>query len=626
MCAINGIYQCRHFDDPRGLVLKMNEVSGHRGPDYSDIYTDDDVVLGHNRLSIIDLDAKANQPFISNDNSIVLVFNGEIYNYQSLKAQIKDYTFRTNSDSEVLMAAYIQWGMGFVNHLNGMFAFAIWDKRKKNFILGRDRIGIKPLYYAEHNGAIVFASEIRSILNANVLENKIDANALVDYVNYATVHGPNTIIHGLKTLPPGHLMVVNENESKLSSYWDVRKAIKEIEIPNEAIKVQDQIRESFLKAVQARLVADVPYGAFLSGGIDSSLVVAAASKVNNGKINTFSVTFDEEEFNEGKYARLIAKKYNTDHHEINLNAADFLKDLPAALSSMDHPSGDGPNSYVVSKAAKDCGVTVALSGLGGDELFAGYDIFKRAYQLLDKKWLFSFPPGVRKFIGSTLKIAKPSISSDKIAEIITQKYLELPYYYHINRKCFSDRIARKLINKDVLPKCVPFQFAKDNIDVGSLGFDMPFLSKVSYLEMNTYMQNVLLRDTDQMSMAHSLEVRVPFLDHVLVDFVMGVNDRLKFPSSNKKLLVDSMKDWLPDELVNRPKMGFLLPWDQWMNNELKDINIENLSTLNELKLFNPKEIDNLWKRYLRKDPRIPWSRIWPLVVLGHWMKQNRISA
>jgi len=626
MCAINGIYHYKHFDDPSGIVLKMNKVSGHRGPDHTAIYSDDEVVLGHNRLSIIDLDKKAHQPFVSNDKSIVLVFNGEIYNFQELKTQIKDYTFRTNSDTEVLLAAYIKWGVDFVDYLNGMFSFAIWDKRDHNFILGRDRMGIKPLYYTEYNGAIVFASEIRSILSANILENKIDTNALVDYINYATVHGPNTIIDGVKTLLPGHLMVVNENESKLSSYWDVRKAIKKIEIPVDATKVQGQIRERFLDAVQSRLVADVPYGAFLSGGIDSSLVVAAASKVNQGKINTFSVTFDEKEFNEGQYALTIAKKYNTDHHEINLKATDFLKELPNALSSMDHPSGDGPNSYVVSKAAKDCGVTVAMSGLGGDELFAGYDIFKRSYQLLDKKWMFSFPPGVRHFMGSILKMLKPSISSDKIAEIITQKYLELPYYYHINRKYFSDDVVGKLINQDVLPNAVPFQFAKENIDVGSLGFDMPFLSKVSYLEMNTYMQNVLLRDADQMSMAHSLEVRVPFLDHKLVEFVLGVNDQMKFPFSKKKLLIDSMKGWLPDELVNRPKMGFLLPWDKWMKNELKDFNLEQLRSLRDLKLLNQKEIDNLWERYLRNDPRIPWSRIWPLAVLGYWMKQNGISA
>ena len=269
-------------------------------------------------------------------------------------------------------------------------------------------------------------------------------------------------------------------------------------------------------------MSDVPIGAFLSGGIDSSLVVAAASKSVKGKVKTFSVVFNEKEYNEAEYARLIAQKYNTEHHEVNLSASDFLKDLPNALSSMDHPSGDGPNSYVVSKAAKDCGVTVALSGLGGDELFAGYDIFKRAYRLLDKKWLFSFPPEIRKIMGWLLKTIKPSISSEKIAEIITQKYLELPYYYHINRKIFPDRIVEKLMIRDSLPISNPFQFAKDNIDIGSKGFGLPFLSKVSYLEMNTYMQNVLLRDTDQMSMAHSLEVRVPFLDHKLVEYVIGV--------------------------------------------------------------------------------------------------------
>jgi asparagine synthase (glutamine-hydrolysing) len=626
MCAINGIYHYSQDNDPTGLVLKMNKVSAHRGPDHSAIYKDDEVLLGHNRLSIIDLDKNAHQPFISNDKKVVLVFNGEIYNFQQLKAQIKDYLFKTNSDTEVLLAAYLKWGIDFVEKLNGMFSFAIWDKRNRKFILGRDRLGIKPLYYTEHNGAIVFASELRSIMSCHFIDKKIDRNSLFDYINYATVHGPDTIIDGVKTLPPAHLMVVNDDESKIFSYWDVRNKNKNIEYNDSQSFVHGHIKELFKDAVQNRLISDVPIGAFLSGGIDSSLVVAAASKSVPGKVKTFSVVFDEKEYNEGEYAKLIAKKYDTEHYEVNLSPSDFLKDLPHALSSMDHPSGDGPNSYVVSKAAKDCGVTVALSGLGGDELFAGYDIFKRSYQLLDKKWMFSFPPGIRLLAGSVLKKIKPSISSDKIAEIITQKYLELPYYYHINRKIFSDSIVRKLIMRDSLPMCKPFQFAKDNIDVGSNGFDMPFLSKISYLEMNTYMQNVLLRDIDQMSMAHSLEVRVPFLDHRLVEYVIGVNDQLKFPSSNKKLLIDSMKDWLPEKLINRPKMGFLLPWDQWMKNELRDFNIEQLMYLKETNLLNKKEIDNLWDRYLKNDPRIPWSRIWPLVVLGHWMKQNGVSA
>ncbi len=625
MCAINGIYHYGDFD-PKGLVFKMNKISGHRGPDFSDIYVDKDVALGHNRLSIIDLDKKANQPFLSQDKQVVLVYNGEIYNFQEVKSQLTGYSFITNSDTEVILAAYLKWGLDFVEQLNGMFAFAIWDKRKRCFILGRDRLGIKPLYYTEKKGAIFFASELRSLLATNVIDKKIDENSLIDYINYATVHAPNTIIKDVKVLLPGHLMTVDEDEFDIFSYWDVRNSVKNIEVSNSLDQVHFKIKELFQDSVQSRLISDVPYGAFLSGGIDSSLVVAAASKATIGKINTFSVVFDEKEFNEGKYAQLVAKKYNTDHHEINLRASDFLKDLPDALSAMDHPSGDGPNSYVVSKAAKGCGVTVALSGLGGDELFAGYDIFKRSYQLLDKKWMFSFPPGVRLFIGSVLKKLKPSISSEKIAEVITQKYLELPYYYHINRKYYADVIVKKLIMNNSLPISRPFQFAKDHIDHGSIGFDMPFLSKISYLEMNTYMQNVLLRDIDQMSMAHSLEVRVPFLDHRLVEFVLGVNDKMKFPSTNKKLLIDSLIGWLPDELVNRSKMGFVLPWDQWMRTELKGFNLEQLTYLKETNLLSQKEIDNLWVRYLKNDPRIPWSRIWSLVVLGHWMKQNKISV
>ena len=254
-------------------------------------------------------------------------------------------------------------------------------------------------------------------------------------------------------------------------------------------------------------------------------------------------------------------------------------------------------------------------------LFAGYDIFHRAFNLLDKKWLFSFPPGVRKFIGLLIRAVKPSISSDKIAEIINQKYLELTHYYPIYRNLFTEKDLKRLVGFTKINKTHPFSFGNDNL----VNSKMPFLSKVSYLEMNTYMQHVLLRDTDQMSMAHSLEVRVPMLDSQLVEYVYGVKDIYKFGESPKNLLVNSIGNMLPNEVVNRPKMGFVLPWNNWMRNELKDFNISQLDYLKKINLLNNKEIDSIHNKFQSNSPKISWSKIWSLVVLSNWLNQNKIE-
>lgn len=621
MCGINGIYNHLSLNDSKSQVVKMNLLSSHRGPDNSGIYEDADLVLGHVRLSIIDLDARSNQPFISQNQQIVLSFNGEIYNFQALKKELEEYPFSTHSDTEVIVAAYLKWGIKFLDKLDGMFAFALWDRSAKQLILARDKMGIKPLYYFEKNNSLVFSSEIRSLLSCAIVERKLNANALQDYLQYSTVHGPDTIVEGVKLLPAGHYYIVKEDELSLHSYWDIRSKYNFQSTSKPIEEIQKDIGGLFNKSVQKRLVSDVSYGAFLSGGIDSSAVVAAASNFSDFPVKTFCVSFENQKFDESRYAQLISDLYSTDHMEIKLSPNDFLKDIPNALLAMDHPSGDGPNSYVVAKAAKAAGVTMALSGLGGDELFAGYDIFHRAFNLLDKKWLFSFPPGVRKFIGILIRAVKPAVSSDKIAEIINQKYLELTYFYPFYRSLFTERDLMKLISFTHLNQAFPFSFAKNHLE----NLKMPFLSKVSYLEMNTYMQHVLLRDADQMSMANSLEVRVPMLDSQLVEYVFGVHDRHKLGDTPKQLLVKSLGNLLPSEIVNRPKMGFVLPWEQWMRNELKDFSFSQIEFLKQIDLLNKKEIDVIFNKFQNQDSRVSWAKVWSLVVLSNWLKQNKIE-
>ncbi len=625
MCGINGIYNIRKLEDPTSLISNMNLASKHRGPDYTGVFKDDNVILGHNRLSIIDLQESSNQPFISNDGNLIMVFNGEIYNYQEIKNILKDYPYKTNSDTEVVLAAYQKWGKACVNHFNGMFAFAIWDKTDSSLFIARDRLGIKPLYYYDNFEQFAFSSAVRSLLTLPFIEKKINEDALVDYLRYATVHAPRTIINGIQCLMPGHYLVLNEDGISTHQYWNVNLHYSSESYNQTYDQVKTRTKDLFFKAVERRLVADVPFGAFLSGGIDSSAVVAAMSEVSAKKVKTFAITFDEAEFSEAKFAQKIADKYQTEHHEIRLKPEDFLKDLPNAVSSIDHPSMDGPNSYVVSKATKDAGVTMALSGLGGDELFGGYDIFKRAHSLLDKKWMMSFPLLVRKSLGGAMKIAKPGISSDKIAKTITSKYLELPYYYPINREVMDDAGIHKMLTFHDYPENTVHEILQHGIGVGTSGAQVPFLSRVSYAEINTYMQNVLLRDTDQMSMAHALEVRVPFLDHQLVEYIYGVRDDFKFPTTPKKLLVESLGELLPSEIVNRPKMGFTFPWEQWMKNELKAYCREGLDHLKKLKTFDSKALDDIWVEFIKGSKKITWSRVWHLVVLGHWLAENKIE-
>lgn len=627
MCGINGIYNLKGLKDPVDLITKMNKATAHRGPDATNFYSDNDIVLGHNRLSIIDLSDGANQPLLNNEGNLVLVFNGEIYNYLQLKEKLKDnYQFKTSSDSEVLLAAYQKWGKACVNHLEGMFAFSIWDKINKTLFIARDRLGIKPFYYFDNNKHLAFSSEIRSLLELPMIDRKINQEGLVDYLRYGTVHAPSTIIDSVKMLMPGHYIWLSADEYQIEKYWDINLNINRKSESQSYDEIKKEVKTRLSNAVKNRMQADVPYGAFLSGGIDSSAIVGLMSEVSSNPVKTFSISFNEKEYSEAKYAQIIADKFKTEHKEINLVPEDFLKELPAAMDAMDHPSADGLNSYMVSKVTKDSGVTMALSGLGGDELFAGYDIFHRAVNLLDKKWLFSFPMFMRKAIAGGLRLFRPSISSDKITETITQKYLELPFYYPINRQLLADDIVKKIVNKVTLPENVVFKIGTENLDVSTPGFKAPFLSKVSYLEINTYMQNVLLRDVDQMSMASALEVRVPFLDHQLVEYIYGVPDEHKFPYSPKKLLVDSMGDLLPSEIVNREKMGFVFPWSEWMKKDLLDFCVENLNWLKTQPYFNANAIDEVWNLFLNNNYKITWSRVWHLVVLAYWLKKNNIRS
>jgi len=395
---LNYVWNKRDIINKKGnkehTVRVMNNALKHRGPDDEGVYSDENVSLGQRRLMIIDLTRAGHQPMSTPDGRFTLVFNGEVYNFEEIRKQL-DYPFRSKTDSEVVLAAWQKWGEDSVTRFNGMFAFAVWDKKEKQLFLIRDRLGIKPLYWSLQGGSLLFSSEVRALLASGKVSREIDQDSLVDFLRYQTVQTPDTILKDVKMLQAGCILRfdLNKKEPVITSYWkpEISGSLKSDTSYSE---VKENVSELFYRSVKRRLVADVPFGAFLSGGIDSSAIVGAMAKVSNRQVKTFNISFAEDEFSEARYARHIAKLNNTDHTEINLTPQDFLRYLPDALSNMDHPSGDGPNTWLVSKVTKEAGITMALSGLGGDELFAGYPIFKRMMSLAGKHWIWKLPLSV----------------------------------------------------------------------------------------------------------------------------------------------------------------------------------------------------------------------------------------
>lgn len=621
MCGINGALNKPHDVSLENIVQRMNDAMAHRGPDAHGFFENEHVALGHRRLSIIDTSAAGNQPYFSEDRTIILVFNGEIYNYVELKKELSSsYHFISDTDTEVIIAAYRKWGIQCLKHLIGMFAFALVDTNEGVSYLVRDRLGIKPLYYSIKNNVVYFASEIRSLLASGEISRKLNTSALSDFLRYQTVHAPSTILDEVKMMMPGEMMVVKNNGTfRFERYWNASDFIG-VEVKENAEEMRGRIYELLENAVAIQMRADVPFGAFLSGGIDSSIVVGLMSKVSSHAVKTFSVTFHEKEFDEGPYSSLIARRFDTDHTAIELSSTDFLKWIPSAIAAMDHPSGDGPNTFVVSKVTREAGVKMALSGLGGDEVFAGYDVFKRIYSLHQKKWMAAMPQVMKNMAASVLTRFKPGIASQKIAALLKEGEWDTRIAYALTRQVWMDEDVRSILCKDFNPVNEVLSLS-ESIHLQS----DKILSGVSVAEMSTYMSNILLRDSDQMSMAHALELRVPFLDHRLVEYVLGVNDVLKYPHTPKQLLVESCGDLIPNEIVDRPKMGFTFPWKIWMKNELKSFCEEGLNELQKIHSIQFSEIQKRWDKFLNDDVSVPWSRIWPLVVLGHWIKTNEIN-
>jgi len=613
MCGICGIISTQPSPTATLSVRNMNQALAHRGPDSEGYFNDNFAALAHKRLSIIDLSPSGAQPMKSNCGRYVMVYNGEIYNYAELKLQLNEYEFVGSSDSEVVLAAYMAWGEKCVEKFNGMFALLIWDSIEKKAFIARDRLGIKPLYYTQTDGHFIFASELRAVLKSLSVKPELDPVALHDYVRYQTVHAPRTIIKNVFVFPAGCTAYLKDNKILIKQFWDLHSFSIQTHSHTYEQIIQT-IRQLFTSSIKYRLIADVPVGVFLSGGIDSSLITAIAAQNSASKINTFTVIFDEKEYTERQYAQIVAQKYHTHHTEIKILTTDLLDTMHQALNAADVPTGDGQNSYIISKAIANQGIKVALTGLGGDELFAGYDIFKRLLRLKQINKTTAIPLIIRKNIARIIDYAKHDIASSKLNELLSLPQWTLPEVYPLSRSMFTENRISKLFNHHPLSKNTVKQIVENFADIN--------ISNISKAELSTYLPNVLLRDTDNMSMAHGVELRVPFLDYRLVEYILSLNDSVKYPITPKKLLTDSFADCLPPEIVLRKKMGFTLPWKYWIKNELNEFCHQKMRNLSQRTYFNSEAIMQIWIDFEHNTPNVNWARVWYLVALEHWIERT----
>lgn len=623
MCGIAGIAGFATSENRMGDLARMVRALAHRGPDADGHWEDAGIALGHRRLAVLDTTDMGVQPMHSPDGRYAIVFNGEIYNFREIRAKLSDTHFRTETDTEVILAAFAKWGPDCLKQFNGMFAMAIYDRSERKLFLARDRMGIKPIYYRIQNGVLSFASEVRSIIAGGDFQPKLNRSVLGDFLRYQTVYAPDTMVEGVEYFPAGAYAWFQKGELKITRYWETIKSAQGYQQGQSVETVRGEIRDRLREAVRRRLIADVPLGAFLSGGIDSSAIVGLMAETSEMPVETFSVVFSEKEYDESTWSEMVSRKFNTKHHPILLRPERFLEELPHALAAMDHPSGDGVNSYVVSRVTREAGMTVALSGLGGDEFFAGYPFFTQLAQLQHKKILKVAPFQLRKMMAGMANVFPGGRRGQKIADVLRLKDTSLSSVFPVYRRLFSGELANSLLS--------PQNQGINGVEKWLAHYQqdwkkLPLLSQISAAEADNYMQHILLRDTDQMSMAHALEVRVPFLDHELVSYVLSIPDSMKYPTYPKKLLVESLGDLLPNEVVHRKKMGFTFPWEHWLRNELAGFCQENISRIDDAGIFLPGSGKALWDRFKSGDNTVIWAHIWLLAILGDWMERNNVQA
>ncbi|MDC1108223.1 asparagine synthase (glutamine-hydrolyzing) [Gammaproteobacteria bacterium] len=624
MCGITGFFDPseQSFHAATNIGKSMMSSIQHRGPDDSGLWVsdDEDLVLAHQRLAVIDISSAGHQPMHSSSGRFTIVFNGEIYNYKVLKSLISRPSWKGDSDTEVLLEAIEEWGLKKAIKLcDGMFAFALFDNHRKTLSLARDRMGEKPLYYGWIENIFLFGSELKSIKAHPAFIKKIDMKAVSLYFNHGYIPSPYSIYEGISKLLPGNIISVdlNSNTSQLFEYWSIDESMTDESIfHKQEPGYLDELEQRLTKAVTQQSIADVPLGSFLSGGIDSALITAILQKNSERQVETFSLGFEEKRYNEANYAKRVADYLGTKHHELIVRSDDLQDIIPQLAKMYDEPFGD-PSAiptYIVSQFAKSK-VTVALTGDGGDELFGGYNHYHRSAQIWTT--INKIPTSLRKILASALLPL-----GRKIYEIpLGRKIERLSNYLLCNSMfdCYKVQICASQVEIDKLLQFDGVTSVQDQHQ------DLDGYQAMMYADAKCYLPDDILAKVDRASMAVSLETRAPFLDHHLVGFAFRLPVMNKINNGKGKIILrDLLEKYMPRELFERPKMGFGLPIDEWLRDPLKDWAEELLSTksLKEIGFFNIHFIQHRWQQHLASTE--DWHYfLWDLLMFIEWHRNEK---
>lgn len=633
MCGIVGIVARQSSVAPE-VLERATQSLAHRGPDDSGtiILREDapepvEVGLGNRRLSILDLSPLGHQPMQDPTTGNWIVYNGEIYNFREIRERLgrEGVRFHSHSDTEVLLKAYGRWGEHCLRELRGMFAFAIWDARHRRLFVARDPMGIKPLYYASPGGYFLFASEVRTLLGTGLVPRRMDRAGLLNYLAFGSLYDPITLIEGVFALRPGHYLVWEKGAVREAMYWDLSPKERPARLAApERKQLEEEVQAVLDQSVRMQMISDVPVGAFLSGGIDSSSLAGILSR-GGCQLSTFSIVFREADYSEAEFSRMVARKFGTDHHEILVSQGDALDALPGAVLAMDQPTIDGLNTYLVSRQTRAAGIKVALSGLGGDELFAGYSSFRTVPRMERFAGVWRYLPSLARVpLAGAFSLVAPSTDQNRKFATLARANGSVAHPYFLSRMLFTPRQREGFCSARDQQA---LQRANALLEE-SLGHtrNLDAINRVSYLEARCYMLNTLLRDADVMSMAHGLEVRVPLIDHLLAEKLMAIPGSWKLDRRTPKpLLVGALGGTLPDEIVRRRKRGFTLPFEHWLRDELRSEVEQTLGRAEALAAaLNPDAVRAVWSDFQRG--ATSWSRPWALYVLQRWCELHSVRA
>jgi asparagine synthase (glutamine-hydrolysing) len=621
MCGICGIWNYRDATPvDRALMRRMTDGMAHRGPDDSGIYFDDTngVGLGFRRLAIIDLSPAGHQPMANEDETVWIAFNGEIYNFQELRPdlQARGHRFRSRSDTEVILHHYEDRGPAAISDLHGMFGLAIWDSRRRQMLLARDRLGKKPLYYYDDGRRLVFASELKALLTVPDILRELDAGAVAEYMALGYIAAPRTIFQGIAKLPPAHTLTHDGVRAQRSRYWDWLPAFTTDRQVSEAEWVE-RIQGALRDAVRRRMISDVPLGAFLSGGVDSSAVVAIMAGLSDRPVKTFSIGFEDQAFSEVAYAREVAERFGTDHHEHIVRPEPLGDLLPALAAQMDEPFGDSsavPTYYVTREARRH--VTVCLSGDGGDEALAGYP---RYYRGLLGTQLDVVPGALRRPALALLAAFAPDHL--RIKWLAYRQLQEPEYRYAYSMQTIYPELGALLLEPEYAAQVQPIPRCLSQVLARAASLDE--LSRYQYVDSQTYLPEDILVKVDRTSMWNSLEVRCPLLDHTFLELVAQIPPELRLRGqSGKHILKRALRGLVPDSVIDRPKMGFGIPGRRWLDQDIPAF-VRDVLCSDRARgrgVVRVPVVERMLETHLLPKSDL-WPQIWSLLIFELWCQE-----